>query len=170
MKDVFPWWQVAEDIAKECNLSTDEEIELATKVGEALYADKLKPLRSSGMPGILPGGILRRRASDPYLSATNVNPWLEKNFPPFTWSPPKTQQQTTPKMGRPKSATSMRALKESGDLAIAAKAAAKRVHRKGRIVTQLTVANELKRVDYQPKRYKFDVGVLLRELHNSMWE
>ena len=122
MKGVYPWWQVADDIAKRNTLSQDDQTELATAVAMALLTSKLTPTSASGMPRVLTTGSIPTGKDAPYLFVTEVNKWLEELFP-YVWTPPKTQKRAKLSRGRSKNSKSLRALKQSGELASEAREA-----------------------------------------------
>jgi hypothetical protein len=87
MESLYPWHQLATDIALAYELEKDSELKMATELSQAIQTGALQCWQENGDP--IRGAVLfeqiRRRA--PHLTVAEGNAWLKRNGYLQEWQP-----------------------------------------------------------------------------------
>jgi len=87
MEPLYPWYQLAADIALTYKLTEDRELAMATEVNRAIQTKKIQCWSVNGDPirGAVPLQNLRNPI--PHLTVTEGNAWLKGNGYLQEWAP-----------------------------------------------------------------------------------
>jgi len=87
MEPLYPWHQLAADIADAYQLDEDRELEIATKLSLAIQTGKVKCWKANGEP--IRGAVTLEnlRTPVPHLTAKEGNDWLKSKSYLENWTP-----------------------------------------------------------------------------------
>ena len=87
MDRVYPWHQLAKDIAIADALTEGSELQIATELSQAIQKGTVQCWKENGEPirGAVPLDQIRRRA--PHLTVAEGNAWLKRNGYLQEWKP-----------------------------------------------------------------------------------
>ena len=87
MDRVYPWHQLAKDIAIADALTEGSELQIATELSQAIQKGKVQCWQENGEPirGAVPLDQIRRRA--PHLTVAEGNAWLKRKDYLQEWKP-----------------------------------------------------------------------------------
>jgi hypothetical protein len=179
MMNVFPWWQVLDDVSSSyglichCSKCGIDDVwqcprcEFGKKLATAIMEGAIRPLNSEGVPWSVTPSLVRfqRDSKNHCVSVHDINKWLSTGeFSEYEWKPICVAKATNTRVGRPLDKRSLRELENNGDLAIKAKIAYNRLKKKKKNVsiTKDMVAGELKTHEYRD--YLFEPDTLAKRI------
>jgi hypothetical protein len=179
MMNVFPWWQVLDDVSSSYSLichcskfGIDDvwqcpRCEFGKKLATAIMEGAIRPLNSEGVPWSVTPSLVRfqRDSKNHCVSVHDINKWLSTGeFSEYEWKPICVAKATNTRVGRPLDKRSLRELENNGDLAIKAKIAYNRLkkEKKNVSITKDMVAGELKTHEYRD--YLFEPDTLAKKI------
>jgi hypothetical protein len=183
--NIFPWWQVSEDISRDyslccvCREVEDDSgfscfaCEISTEISKAIIKKEVKIYDKSGRKvgrDLKSLVLFREDNSNPYVELQEINNWLEAKYAnQFKWKPKCKAKSIQSVHGRPKKSNSLRSLIDSGDFERAVQGAYKRLKsiKNGLNITNYMIARELIKKEY--KEFGFSDDYTCRHIRREMY-
>jgi len=183
--NLFPWWQVLDDVSSSyglichCSKCGIDDLwlcprcQFGKKLATVIMEGSIRSWNSEGTLWSVTPSLVRFQcdSKNHCVSVHDINKWLSTGgFSEYEWKPICVAKATNTRIGRPLDKRSLRELENNGDLARKARIAYNRLKKKKKNVsiTKDMVAKDLKAHEYHD--YSFEEDALAKKIRVNQFK